>query len=224
MSFCGCKEGFLFESRSGSCYREFSPASCPPGTTWRRRLSGVSTLPSSIAPVLTCLLPAGHNLEEAALRGKTLPSSIAPVLTCLLPAGHNMEKAALRVSTRGKHLSEFHCTCYHTLLACWAQHRGGCSTDKHLAQFHCACSHLPLARWTQHGGGSSLGQAPCPVQLHLLTSTSCLLGTTWRRLLYGISTLPSFIAPALTFLLLAGHNMEEAALWGKHLAQFNCTC
>jgi hypothetical protein len=72
MSFCGCKEGFLFESRSKSCYREFSPASCPPGTTWRRRLSGVSTLPSSIAPVLTRFLPAGHNMEKAALRGKHL--------------------------------------------------------------------------------------------------------------------------------------------------------
>jgi hypothetical protein len=171
MSFCGCKEGFLFESRSGSCYREFSPASCPPGTTWRRRLSGVSTFPSSIAPVLTC----------SCLLGTTWGMS-----------GHYMEKATLR----GKHLAQFHGTCSHPLLACWAQ----------------------------HGGGGSPWEAPCPVLWHLFSPASCPLGTTWRRWLSGVSTLPSSIAPVLTHFLSAGHNMEEAALWGKLLSQFHCTC
>ncbi len=38
-----------------------------------------------------------------------------------------------------------------------------------------------------------------------------------------VSTLSSSMTPVLTRFLSTGHNMEEVALWGKHLAQFHCT-
>jgi hypothetical protein len=102
-------------------------------------LPGVSTFPSSTAPVLTRFLSARHNMETTALRGSTcpaawhlfssascllgttwsrrlsgvstFPSYIASVFTRFLPAGQNMEYETLL----DKHLIQFHDSCYRKL-------------------------------------------------------------------------------------------------------------